>query len=178
MRQVQDLSLAKLLIRAQNGDRDAYKDFLSEITIILRNFLMKKLENPEAAEDVLQEALIAIHKGRYSYLQGRPIKPWIFAICEHRLIDYIRKNQRQERLEKAIIQETHVAYTGSPFVDLVMDALSQLPFKQRSIIEKMKLQGLTVKEVAAEIGMSESGVKTTAFRGYEAIRKILRVRSL
>jgi DNA-directed RNA polymerase specialized sigma24 family protein len=41
------------------------------------------------------------------------------------------------------------------------------------IIEYLKLQDLSVKEVAVQAGMSESAVKITAFRGYEGIRKML-----
>jgi RNA polymerase sigma-70 factor (ECF subfamily) len=51
-----------------------------------------------------------------------------------------------------------------------------LPGKQRRVIELLKLQELSVREVAARVGMSESAVKVTAFRGYEAIRKMMGVR--
>lgn len=44
------------------------------------------------------------------------------------------------------------------------------------IIEFLKLQDLSVKEVALQAGMSESAVKITAFRGYEGIRKMLGVK--
>ena len=43
------------------------------------------------------------------------------------------------------------------------------------MIELLKVQGLSVKEVSAHTGMSESSVKVTAFRGYETIRRIFGV---
>ena len=57
----------------------------------------------------------------------------------------------------------------------VLDLLDQLPAKQRQVIELLKIGDLSVKEVSAQIGMSASAVKVTAFRGYEAIRRFLGV---
>ena len=57
----------------------------------------------------------------------------------------------------------------------VREALADLPEKQRKVIELLKVQGLSVKEVSAHTGMSESAVKVTAFRGYETIRRIFGV---
>jgi RNA polymerase sigma-70 factor (ECF subfamily) len=53
----------------------------------------------------------------------------------------------------------------------------KLPERQRRIIELLKIQELSVREVAAQTGMSESAVKVAAFRGYEAIRKIFGVKT-
>ena len=52
------------------------------------------------------------------------------------------------------------------------EALASLPEKQRQVIKLLKVQGMSVKEVSVATGMSESSVKVTAFRGYEAIREI------
>jgi RNA polymerase sigma factor (sigma-70 family) len=58
----------------------------------------------------------------------------------------------------------------------VLEALQRLPQKQRRVIELLKLQDLSVKEVAIEVGLSEGAVKVTAFRGYEAMRKLFGVK--
>ena len=44
----------------------------------------------EAVEDVVQEALITVHKARHTYDPARPFGPWFYAIVHSRLIDVLR----------------------------------------------------------------------------------------
>ena len=46
-----------------------------------------------------------------------------------------------------------------------------LPDNQRQVIELLKFEELSVAEVAARLGMTESNVKVTAHRGYRALRR-------
>ena len=62
-------------------------------------------------------------------------------------------------------------YAKPPTVAL--EALGRLPGRQRRVIELLKVRDLSVREVASQIGMTESAVKVTAFRGYQALRKMM-----
>lgn len=170
-----DLELAILLAQAQKGDVDAYERFLREASTIARAFLARRIESDDVVEDVLQETLISIHQARHSYLPGRPLGPWLYAICEHRTSDHFRRHRRTVSREVALIEAEALSEPpcerGSPF----QSALAKLPEKQRRVIELLKVKDLSVKEVAAETGMSESAVKVTAFRGYEAMRRLFGV---
>ena len=171
-----DRELAALLELAQKGDRHAYEKFLVEVSSLLRRFLARRMRPAEPVEDVLQDTLLTIHRARHTHLPGRPVGPWLYAICEHRLTDFHRRRGRIERIE------ARGEEPPPPTVDVpaspapVIEALARLPGRQRRVIELLKLHDLSVREVAAQIGMSESAVKVTAFRGYEAIRKMMGVK--
>jgi RNA polymerase sigma factor (sigma-70 family) len=172
-----DRELAALLALAQQGDRQAYEKFLLEASAVLRRFLVRRMRPLELVEDVLQETLLTIHRARHSYLPGRPVAPWLYAICEHRMTDLHRRRRRIERVEVPGA-EAPTAIADEPPAQprhFVLEALGRLPGKQRRVIELLKLHDLSVQEVAARIGMSESAVKVTAFRGYEAIRRMIGV---
>jgi RNA polymerase sigma-70 factor, ECF subfamily len=177
-----DQQLAELLRRAQEGDQAAYENFLREASEVLRAFLAKRMMSAsDRVEDVLQETLLTLHRARHSFLPGRPIGPWLYAICEHRMTEFYRRHRRIQAVEMSTdAQEIAAADRSEPEVQglgaLVSEALMKLPHKQRMIIECLKLQDLSVKEVAVQVGMSESAVKITAFRGYEGIRKMLGVK--
>jgi RNA polymerase sigma-70 factor (ECF subfamily) len=135
----------------------------------------------DRVEDVLQETLLTLHRARHSFLPGRPIGPWLYAIGEHRMVEFYRRHRRIEAVEMSTDLQEIAATDGSELEAeglgaLVWEALLKLPRKQRTIIECLKLQDLSVKEVAVQAGMSESAVKITAFRGYEGIRKMLGVK--
>jgi RNA polymerase sigma-70 factor (ECF subfamily) len=173
-----DNELAVLMALAQQGDQQAYEKFLVGACGVLRPFLARRMRAPEVAEDVLQETLLAIHRARHSHLPGRPVGPWLYAICEHRLADFHRQRRRITRVEAPgdetpvrAVDEERPIQPG----EVVLDALARLPGKQRRVIELLKLHDLSVRDVAGQIGMSESAVKVTAFRGYQAIRKMMGV---
>ena len=174
-----DQQLAGLLLEAQDGNQVAYERFLREVSAVLRPFLSKRMSAAsDRVEDVLQDTLLAVHRARHSYLEGRPIGPWLYAICEHRMAEFFRRHKRIQRVEVSAEPEV-VEAAGDSLPQpgalgvLVHEALMKLPHKQRTIIEFLKIQELSVKEIAMQTGMSESAVKITAFRGYEAIRKML-----
>ncbi len=178
-----DRELALLLVQAQQGRQDAYEKFLLEVSVLLRAHLARRMPEGELVEDVLQETLLTIHRARQSYLPGRPVGPWLYAICEHRMIDFFRRHRRIARRE-VTAPERSLEHSDEPQGPVdnhprwrVLEALATLPGRQRHVIELLKLQELSVKEVAARIGMSESAVKVTAFRGYQTIRKMLGVKS-
>jgi RNA polymerase sigma-70 factor (ECF subfamily) len=134
------------------------------------------MREAELAEDVLQDTLLAIHRARHTHIPGRPVGPWLYAICEHRLVDLRRRHRRIARVEVSGTETPQSAGDQPPIQPLaVLEVLGRLPGKQRRVIELLKLRDLTVREVAGQIGMSESAVKVTAFRGYQAMRKMMGV---
>ena len=174
--------MAVLLAAAQQGDREAYAAFLKEAAILLRVYVGRRIANSEVAEDVLQEILIAVHRARHTHAPGRPVGPWLYAIADHRLSDAFRRLRRIEKYEVAQSCEIHeladqaACESSDGRGTAIREALVRLPKVQRSVIEMLKVENLSVREVAAATGMSESSVKVTAFRGYEAVRRILGVR--
>lgn len=170
-----DHDLAVLLALAQKGDRQAYERFLLGACEILRPFLAKRMYEAELAEDVLQETLLAIHRARHTHVPGRPVGPWLYTICEHRMVDTYRRRRRIARVEVPGAEAPRRAGDGAPMhrPTVALDALERLPGRQRRVIELLKVRDLSVREVADQIGMTESAVKVTAFRGYQAMRKIM-----
>jgi len=174
-----DMRLAGLLVLAQGGDQIAYEKFLTETAGILRRFLSKRMDF-DMVEDVLQDTLLCVHRFRHTYLPGRQVGPWLYAICNNRIVDFYRRKRRIQLVESGLdVTDQTVADIGHDDRSTngnALDALSKLPERQRRIIELLKIYGLSGKEVASRTGMSESSVKTTAFRGYEAIRKLFGIK--
>jgi RNA polymerase sigma-70 factor (ECF subfamily) len=58
-------------------------------------------------------------------------------------------------------------------VEAIRAAVNALPPRQRQVIEQLKFEDRSVREVAGRLRMSESAVKVTAHRGYRALRRLL-----
>lgn len=172
----QERELGHLMVRAQDGDRQAYEDLLTRVSGLVRGFVRRRVGDVAWADDVVQECLVALHRARHTYDPTRPFAPWLFAIAQNRLIDALRVTKRQLLRE---VQPDSVWPALAKRPEQERDAMradlrrevAALPDKQRKVIELLKFQELSVREVASQLGMSEANVKVTAHRGYRALRR-------
>jgi RNA polymerase sigma-70 factor (ECF subfamily) len=75
-----EAGLRALLIKGLDGDADAYGRFLQALSAHLRAYLRRRLfQYPADVEDVLQEALLAVHNQRHTYLSDQPLTAWVHA---------------------------------------------------------------------------------------------------
>lgn len=171
-------SLEEQMHLAIEGDKKAYASVLSEITLILRGYIAKRVSNFDDVEDIVQEILISVHKSHHTYDKSRPFKPWLFAIAKFRLCDYLRKSYRKNEHETELLQEnaenfSEIVTKDSDEYEEMYEAIAKLPEKQRKIIELMKIEGYTAREVSLKLDMSESAVKVSAHRTYKKLKEML-----
>jgi RNA polymerase sigma-70 factor (ECF subfamily) len=174
-----DQRLSDWMRRAQEGDRDAYEALLSEVTAYLTKFVRKRLREHDGVDDVVQETLMSMHQHRHTYDPARSFTSWIHAIALHRLIDSMRKRRRvraREQLGDSGSEDFRSVAGAAPHPTVfegLHRALAELSSQQRQVIQLLKWEGFSVKEVAQSTGLSVSAVKITAHRGYRLLRKLL-----
>lgn len=174
-----ELRLSALLQRSFDGDQAAYREFLKLLSEVLRAYLRRQLYRfgraEHDAEDLVQEALLAIHARWHTYERDVPITAWARAIARYKLIDFLRKSTNGARdLSLDDIEETAVADGTAVDGALSLATLvAALPEKLRRSLELVRLNGLSVKEAAAVTGMSEAAIKVNVHRGVKAIAREL-----
>lgn len=172
-----EIKLEKLFIAAINGDNGSYAEFLRLFASYLQKSLSKKIFNTAEIDDVSQEILLSVHKARHTYDGNRPLKPWLISIITFRVNDYLRKFYRDKTYETFPIDdnfdiEDENLVTESPIDNEEINrAISNLSQKQQEVIKLMYFKELSVKEVAVQLGYSESDVKVTAHRAYKILRE-------
>jgi RNA polymerase sigma-70 factor (ECF subfamily) len=72
----------ELMAAAQDGDRAAYAQLLTELIPHLRALLAARLESALDLEQAVSQALLSIHQRRHTYDPRRPIEPWLAAISK------------------------------------------------------------------------------------------------
>jgi RNA polymerase sigma-70 factor (ECF subfamily) len=171
----QESELGRLMVAAQRGDRDSYEALLARITGLVVPFVRKRVGDVAWCDDVVQETLLAIHRARHTYDAARPFAPWLYAILQNRFIDALRVQRRrlmrELQVDDASDAGTHPVQERDAVLRDVRRAVSGLPDNQRRVIELLKFEDLSVREVAARLGMTETNVKVTAHRGYRALRR-------
>jgi len=157
----------------------AYHAFLKELSAHLRGFLRKRVTNlPDDVEDLVQEALLAIHNQRHTYDSAQPLTAWVHAIAKYKLVDWLRRRAHREHLNHPWDDEMDVfssAETDATEAKRdVHKLLLQLPDRQRLPIVYVKLEGMSVAEAADRTGMSVSAIKVGVHRGLKALAAKIR----
>ena len=82
--------LRSLMTASLDGDAGAYRRLLEQLTSHLRAYYKHRFarigHGPTEAEDLLQEALIAVHTHRHTYDRSQPFTPWIYAIARYKFL--------------------------------------------------------------------------------------------
>jgi RNA polymerase sigma-70 factor (ECF subfamily) len=118
-----------------------------------------------------------VHRARQTYDPSRPVAPWFYAIVESRFVDAWRRAQRRTIHERPLEESgaeraaPQSVRTGSSRSDEILGALDSLPPLQRRIIRWLKIDELSVRQIAERLRMSEGAVKVAAHRGYAALRR-------
>jgi RNA polymerase sigma-70 factor (ECF subfamily) len=178
-RSAHELDWSIYMARAQDGDREAYRRLLEEITPYLRFLATRRVPNRSDVEDAVQDALVTIHAVRHTYDPARPFGPWLVAIANRRIVDGLRRRGRTGARETPLDaeHETFAApeanyHEAASEARALREAVERLPPGQREAVRLLKLKEMSLKEAAAASGMSIAALKVATHRGLKNLRKI------
>jgi RNA polymerase sigma-70 factor (ECF subfamily) len=158
------------MLAALGGDDAAYRMLLQGLTRHLRSYYARRLD-PAAAEDAVQETLIAMHTRRATYDPALPFTAWVYAIARYKLIDEYRRHKRRATVpldEAAELFDHDEAEEVMARRD-VGKLLAKLPPARAALVRDIKLDGVSIADAAARTGMSESAVKVAVHRAVKSL---------
>lgn len=162
------------LMRAANGgDAGAYHDLLRHLVPFVRRIVFRDRAKFGAVdpEDIVQDALLALHTHRHTWDETRPLLPWVQAITRNKITDALRRN----RFSSIPIDDVVDTLAGRPEGDCsgldLAKMLAGLKRRQREIVAAISLEGATARQVAERFGMSEGAVRVTLHRSIHALSR-------
>ena len=175
-----EAELKALMLASLNGDAASHRALLDRLSRRLRAYYKGKLTGlgrgaPEA-EDLVQEAVLAIHIKRHTYDPAEPLTPWVHAIARYKLIDFLRRTRASFAEVPIDEADTMMAHDDNVDAESTYDVrrlMERLPKKMRCSIEAVKLEGLSIAEAAERCGISEPGVKVNIHRGLKALAALI-----
>lgn len=171
-----DGDLEALMSRYQAGDFAAARSLIDRISPALLRFFDTQAASRADADDLLQEAWLRIHRVRHTYLQGRPVLPWVFAIARRVRVDHYRKSARtsaREQRWEELPESLAIAATDAQRAEDLRELLAPLSESQREVLEMMKVAGMSLEEVARATSCSVGSVKQKVHRAYQKLRKTM-----
>ncbi len=158
------------MLAALAGDGAAYRMLLQGLTRHLRSYYARRLDSG-AAEDAVQETLIAIHAKRATYDPSLPFTAWVYGIARYKLIDEYRRHKRRATvpLDEAAELFGHDEASEAIARRDVAKLLDKLPPAKRQLVRDIKLDGVSIADAARRTGLSESAVKVTVHRAIKSL---------
>jgi len=173
---------AELLSAGARGDDLAFAVLVRRYIRPATLLASQLLGNRDAAEDIVQDAFIVVHKQARKFDAARPFAPWCFAIVRRLAANRRSRDARRSRLlrlwGRVGVAEPVSAHDETMLIagldaTLARRAMELLSPMQRACFELVALKDLSIAEVADMHGISESTVRQHVFRARSALRDAL-----
>jgi RNA polymerase sigma-70 factor (ECF subfamily) len=165
--------LIEHMVGYQRGSMDHFDGLYSALEKPLLRYLWTFVRNTAAAEDLLQETFLQLHRARHTYTPPRPVKPWVYAITRHVALMHLRSTRRRK---ESIARDELPELPVSPEMDRLGDRatvfklLAELPRKGQEVLMLHHLLGLSFEEVGQIVGVAPGTAKVRAHRALKSLR--------
>jgi RNA polymerase sigma-70 factor (ECF subfamily) len=156
------------------GDAAAFETLFRRWAGPLLRYLERMLRDAAAAEELVQEAFLRVHRARSTYRPEARFSTWLYCIATNLARNELRRLSR--RVPQASVGDEiwEQVAIGDPASDEVADArrglaavdaaLGALPEPQRAALWLAAVEGRSYAEVAAALETSEPAVKALVHR--------------
>jgi len=170
---------AKLVARAQQGDRAAIAEIYERHYSAIYRYVFYRVGDAPTAEDLTGTIFVRVVENIDSFVyRGRPILSWLYTIARNVVVDFHRRGAGQATLP---LDESLM--TGGEDVEQAADraltqrrlaaALSHLTEDQRQVILLKFVEGMSNEEVAQMVGKTVGSVKSLQHRALAALHRAL-----
>jgi RNA polymerase sigma-70 factor, ECF subfamily len=171
---------ATLVQRAQAGDDAAFARIYERYAPAIYRYIYRRVEDEELAKDLQADVFTRMFEGLPRYTdRGWPISAWLYRIAHDRSVDSIRARSRRRQISLEDWGGTCEGPEQSVGQQLDYEELHRslysLTAEQRQVIQMRFLAGLSIQEVAQQLGRSEGAIKALQHRGIQTLGRQLRV---
>jgi RNA polymerase sigma-70 factor (family 1) len=167
-------------ISFKEGEEQGFNYFFQQLYKPLLHFALSFLKQTESAEDVVEDAFVKLWQKKESIESASAIKPHLYKTVRNACIDIMRKQ---------VHRDAYVVYVNKSSKEFAPDitqniitteamrqvylAVQNLPSKYKKVFNMLFVQGREIKEIAAELNLPLSTVKTHKSKALELLRKQL-----
>lgn len=142
----------------------------------LRRFVQRRVKDAHTAEDLVQDVFLKFARHLQAGPPEGPLHAWIFRTAQNAIIDHYRGQRAETEDSAALAAEnaTDTTFEDEPLFASFRTFLHSLPAEQREALLRTEYEGLTQKQLAAELGIPLSTVKSRVQRGKQRLGEALR----
>lgn len=142
----------------------------------LLGFIRKRVDDPDMAEDVLQEGLLKALQSVDDLREEERLVSWFYRILNNAIIDTYRKRSVEIRYLEAYARETEQeldAETQSEICACFRELLPSLKREYAEVIDRLELQPGDPQELARALNIRPNNLKVRRHRARQALKQRL-----
>ena len=154
---------------------DAAGELYERYSVQIFGYCLHQLGSREEAEDAVQTTFMNAFRGLSRGIVPQLESAWLFKIAHNVCLSRRRSSWRRGRIEAPnnfeVLQEVIPGRDETVSDELIrlQDVLEEMPENQRRAILLREWQGLTYREISAELGLTQAAVETLIFRARRAL---------
>lgn len=155
-------------------ERDRFERIYLKYRYLMLHVANNILQNHHDAEDAVHQAFLSVVQNmeKFSDVESPKTRSLIVLIVERKAIDILRKKQREKLLEiKEDILGIEIPIPGNHGL---ADAMARLPAHYREVLLMRYDNGLTTREIAKILDITESGVRKLLGRAKRVLQDELK----
>lgn len=164
---------------ARGGDREAFEELVRLTHVDVYSLARRLTGDPDDARDVVQETYLRAYRSIGKFRGEAQFSTWLYRITANCASTLRRRRGRHRHVELAddhaqVDRDLHhdpeatVATVG--LRDRLESAIRLLPPKLRSVVVLRDLHGLSHRDIAAELGITESAAKVRLHRARKQLQ--------
>jgi RNA polymerase sigma-70 factor (ECF subfamily) len=176
----EDLDTARLVVRIQGGDKDAFADLYMRYFDRVYVYMRTALNDAHEAEDATQQIFIRVLEALPRYeRRGQPFRSWLFRIVRNYTVDQMRKTGRVQLADAEEIDRMNEVEDEGESVaaelewitdrELVM-FVERLPLAQRQVLLLRYMLDMSTHEIARVLDRSNDDVRLLQSRALRFLR--------
>ncbi|MEO9965951.1 MAG: RNA polymerase sigma-70 factor [Reichenbachiella sp.] len=169
----------KLINKLKNGCHQSFTNLFHLYAKKLYNFAYKYTESHAESEEIVQEVFLKIWNKKDSINPKLSFNAFVITIAKNLIFNKIKKeaSRRQYRAQIAssemITNETENNVIFADLAELANNKVESLPPKRKQIYLLRRDSGLSVKEIAAQLGIAESTVENQMNKAIKTLKSNL-----
>ncbi|OJZ64765.1 RNA polymerase sigma factor SigM [Mycobacterium paraffinicum] len=164
---------AELLAAHVAGDRHAFGELFLRHQRQLHRLARLTTRTAEDAEDALQDAMLSAHRGAGAFRHDAAVGSWLHRIVVNACLDRLRRIKAHPTVP---LEDVYAVADRTAQVETAMmvhRALMRLPVEQRAAVVAVDMQGYSVADTAALLGVAEGTVKSRCARARVRLAELL-----
>jgi len=131
-------------------------------------FALRRVKSKDAANDILQNTFLKIHKSSWQLKDEAKLRPWVFQIVRNEIVNYFDGVLIHENGDKLVSNEVPEEYIDICCFERFID---ELPPIYRDVLEKSYIHGKRQEEIAKGLGISIANVKARVRRAKSMMKE-------
>jgi RNA polymerase sigma-70 factor (ECF subfamily) len=137
----------------------------------LRRFILSKVKDRDLGNDILQDVFIKVHTSINALKDESHVKQWVYQITRNTINDHFRKSKITMDSSNTDLPEIIHENNNAQFEKCLGSFVKDLPLKYKDAITKVELQNKSQSDLAVELMISYSALKSRVQRARELLRK-------